>query len=636
MSNLENLKECLNQLSLQNPQLVQSILKHINKGTLEEFALKTTERGEFNLFFNKKHRPFYLHDPSGAAVEANAWFMNLNPRRQVLYQFGVGLGYTFVYLKKWLEAEKNHHLVFLEAHLPVFFHLFQTEIGRKIVEHPRVHLYHFSNRKNLDSLVEYLATYFSLLRPSYSALPSYERAYPNLSAYMADKLPERQEMISTRLIESRSASRQAFTNFIQKFPNLSGNYNGSKMTDLFRNIPCIICGAGPSLKKNIDLLKGLKDKALILAGSSAVPALSHAGITPHFGNFFDPYPRVHQRFMNTTAFEMPTFHCARTYYETSRWIHGPKLYTKGSDDIPFVDWIENELGFCGGLVREYISVTAYNTSIALRLGCNPIIYVGVDLAFTENNQYMEGAHNQTSYKMQDKEKVEDGLEYNEETWSKDIEGNPIRTRFGWEVESRFLGDIVAPFRAQREIINATEGGIGIVNVPNLTLKEVSDRFLLQSYPLDELIHLNLSTLRVQDPKILKKCMGLFREFKESFDRVEKLYQGVIKDVKNLRAQNLRQELEEIDESFLFEAETQISEEIAYQYYLIHHHQAVDIENIKTKTLYKELSSDAPKTLHHEIKLSRIFNRFSSYLGHSKVYKQILSDYLKERVSEPWE
>lgn len=636
MTNLENLKECLSQLSIQNPQLVQSILKNTDKETLQDFVLKTTDRGEFNLFFNKKHRPFYLHDPKGAGLEAEGWFKNLDPRRQVLYQFGVGLGYTFVYLKKWLESERTHHLVFLEPHLPVFFHLFQTEIGRKIVAHPRVHLYHFSNRKDLDPLIEYLATYFSLLHPSYSPLPSYEKAYPNLSAYLAEKLPERQKMISTRLIETRSSSKQVFTNFIEKFPNLSGQYNGSKMNNLFKNIPCIIIGAGPSLKKNIGILKGLKNKALILAGSSAVPALSHAGITPHFGNFFDPYPRVHQRFMKTTAFEMPTFHCARTYYETSRWIHGPKLYTKGSDDLPFVDWIENELGFQGGVIREYISVTAYNTSIALNLGCDPIIYAGVDLAFTENEQYIEGAHHQTSYKLEENKPFEEGFEHNEETWSKDIFGNPIRTRFSWEVESRFLGDIVAPFRSHRQIFNATEGGIGIVNVPNFSLKEISDRSLIHSYPLDELIHLHLSPLAVQDSKISKKCLDLFREFKGSFDRVEKLYKRVIREVKNLQALNLKEEIEEFDERFLFDAETQISEEIAYQYYLIHHHQVVDIEQLKTKTLYKELSPDAPKPLKHQIKLSRILNRFSGYLGHSKVYKAILSNYLKERASEPWE
>lgn len=635
MSNFEHLKESLDHLSRKNPLLVQNILKLNENGSYKEFVFENTKRGEFNLLYNKKLNPFLLHDPEGATKEASECFKSLDPRREVLYQFGVGLGYSFVFLKKWLEMGVNHHLVFLEPHLGVLFHLFQTEIGKKIAAHPRVHLFSFTRRNNLNYLIEYLSAFFSLLRGSYTALPSYAKAYPNLSSYIGNKLPHAQEMVSTRLIEATTAADQVFTNYLNKFPYLNGNINGSTFPGLFKKIPCIICGAGPSLKKSIPLLKKLKSKAIILAGSSAVPALIHAGITPHFGNFFDPYPRVHERFMKTTAFEMPTFHCARTFHETSRWIHGPKIYTKGSDDIPFVDWIENELGFKGTLIKEFISVTTYNTAIAVWMECSPIIYVGVDLAYTDNKHYSEGVQKDVDFNEKE-ESNEEGYEFDEKVLTKDIYGNPLTTSFSWKAESRFIGDIVEPFKGDTQFYNATEGGLGIKNMANISLEEVARKSLVHSYPIEEMIHAKMLPSKVKDPKIEKKCLTLFKELNKSFSRLTKIYKGVETETKELLEKNREGLLGHLNDDYVAHAEGLIAEEIAYQYYLIHHHQVIDVENLKSHGLFQELSLDAPVTLINEVKLARILTRFSRYLEKCKQYKTYLSKHIKKTLSDPWD
>lgn len=635
MSNLDNLKESLIYLSKQNPQLVKNLIKLQDNRAYERFDLCNTKKGELNLYLKKKNRPFYFHDVEGAVHEASEMCRSLEPNKELLFFFGTGLGYSFLFLKKWLANHPGNQLVFLEPHLGVLFHLFQTEIGKKMAEHPQVYFYTFEKRSDLNHLIDYLATYFSFLAPSFGSLPSYRFAYPHLTKYLKEQLISVQTLLTTRLIESKTSSSQAFINYLMKFPHLSGNYNASQFKELFKGVPCIICGAGPSLKKNLHVLKTLGQKALILAGSSAIPALTNGGLTPHLGNFFDPYIRVHERFMNNDAFEMPTFHCARTYYETSRWIHGPKLYTKGSDDTPFVDWIENELGFSGELVKEYISVTAYNTSIAILMGCDPIIYVGVDLAYTNNEAYMSGIEKEVAHSLEEPSQ-EKGFEFNKDLYSTDIFGEPILTRYAWQVESGFIGDIARPFIPSRSFINATEGGIGMTGIPNKPLQEIADQMLLHSYPIEEWIHSAITPFKIENNKIEKRCFSLFKEFKQSLKRVQKIYRSVLKEAKGLQKKNKEGILTELDETYLVEAEQAISREIAYQYYLTHHHQVIDIEHLKTHSAFHLISDEAPQALINEINLGRVINRYERYLQSSRIYQQFLDTALMKTKKDPWE
>src|SRR5690606_38649969 len=47
-----------------------------------------------------------------------------------------------------------------------------------------------------------------------------------------------------------------------------------------RNIPAIIVGSGPSLTKEIEKVKVMKDRAIIIAAGSSIQALQHSGLDP--------------------------------------------------------------------------------------------------------------------------------------------------------------------------------------------------------------------------------------------------------------------------------------------------------------------------------------------------------------------
>lgn len=636
MSRLENLKENLNQLAHSNVTLARQLVKFDKKALSSSFEFCDTERKELNLFYKKGSKSYNFHDSSGAVNECSAWLSQIKPQCQVLYVFGTGLGYSFFRIRKWLEMHPTLQVVYIEPLLPVLFHLFQTEIGKKIVAHPRIHLFRFKNKPDLDRLLDHLCAEFSLYKAMVISSPIYIKKHPRIANYIEQHLPQRHDDLSTVLNEGSHSRNNFFRNFTRLAPNLNSRCNGSSLTNVFKDIPCIIVGAGPSLQKNLDVLKTLGSKAIILAGSSAISGLTQQGITPHMGNYFDPYLRLRDRFLTNTAFELPIVHCARTFSEVTRWIHGPPIYLKGSVATPVVSWVEESQGFSGIQNEELISVTTSNTFLAQLMGCNPIIYVGLDLAYTDNKNYMQGVSKGLDQKEEiDLEEEESSeFEFNKDEMATDIKGNPVKTRKGWLLESQIIS--MAALRTPHlKFINATEGGIGFMGISNLPLKEVKDWFLKKNYPIEEMIHSTLLPTKVENKKNPATALSQLKELNQSLIRCSKYYKATLKELRALFKENKTGNLKELKTDFLIDNMVKIGHEIGYQYLLKRFHQLTDISKLKNKYINKNLSIDPPITLSNEIALVDMIGRFIEYKDTCDELRITLKHTLKEAKTDPW-
>lgn len=164
MSRLSNLKESLTQLTHTHPQLARDLLNVDKERVKRHFEFCNTEKNELNLIYKKGTQTITFHAPSGAIQECSSWLAPIEPKCQVLYVFGVGLGYSFLTFRRWLAEDPNLHIVYIEPLLEVLFHLFQTDLGKKIVFHPRVHIYHFKKKKHLKQLMDHLSCEFSFYK----------------------------------------------------------------------------------------------------------------------------------------------------------------------------------------------------------------------------------------------------------------------------------------------------------------------------------------------------------------------------------------------------------------------------------------------------------------------------------------
>jgi len=205
---------------------------------------------------------------------------------------------------------------------------------------------------------------------------------------------------------------------------------GMKLAGAFQKVPAIIVGAGPSLAKNGHFLAALRDRALILAGGAALNGIQ---AEPHFAASIDkeaPY----REFKRHPFFETPFCFQSRMNPENLSLVHGEALL--------FPDSHFRFLGegdpFEGGW-----TVGTFLTAIATLMGCDPIVFVGMDFCYEGERKYARG--------------VGSGDPCLVETQTQD--GRQVRTQNDWLMARDWMEEW-ARTHSGHTFINATEGGLG--------------------------------------------------------------------------------------------------------------------------------------------------------------------------------
>ena len=440
--------------------------------------------GEANLTEDVAGHTLFFHregDPAGEALE---WCKTLDLRNtHVLFVYGIGMGHAYDVWESWLRENQKHSLVFIENDPDVLKHFFTTERASRMLQDSQVWLFLLGDFRREFAKFDAMTSLFVGEPFKVSALHYY-------LINRSERLMELNTIISftmnmKRVIHSEYNAMGVgfFVNFYRNLLSLPKASIAHAMYGRFEGVPAIICGAGPSLQKQLDTLKSMKDRALIFAGGTAMNVLNYAGIEPHFGVGIDPNSEQVMRLMANTAFQTPYFYRNRMNFSALHFVHGDRILVNGSSSYPIAGWVEEQLGIAGPTIDEGHNVINFSLAIAHALGCNPIITVGVDLAYTHEESYAPLADRHPISFGKHEHRTKDSSE--ELLVRKDIYGEPVYTLWKWLMESvwysRFLLD-----HAELNLINATEGGLGFPGVPNIPLAEIEQ--LDCCYDFEALIH----------------------------------------------------------------------------------------------------------------------------------------------------
>lgn len=553
-------------------QVDNLLMYQLLKNQLLHLDFCSTQAKELNLKCVKDGQSYYYHSPLSARQEAEDWFKTLDLHvATVIFVYGVGLGYYYEAAKNWLKQHPQHTLIFLEDHLDVIYRLCETELGYQLLKDPQVRLVYFRNRQEDLLLFNELSwTYFespfivSFLK-FYEKMRSAECA--ELAAFLLFDMKRKQAFVKEYLTFSLPFYRNFYANLLQ----LPFSYEGNALFNQFPQIPAIICGAGPSLNKNIDQLAALKDQTLLFAGGSALNALLHKEIVPHFGVALDPNQSQYARVAVTQSHAFPFFYRQRVYHEALEAIKGPRLYLSGAGGHQVAKWFEEQLGIEGESLDEGHNVVNLSIQIAKALGCHPIILVGVDLAFTNERYYADSV-------MENLQLTEADLPQTEHEDFKsivreDIEGKPVRTLWQWVFESEWISEF-ARNHPEVKVINATEGGIGFKEISNLTLQEASEQFLKQPQKalipyIDQLITQH-SFAHLSQERIIE----LIHQLQDSLKTCEILFSRLLEALEELST-DIKKNVDfptDLQTTEILILESDLETEIAYQYILETFHQ----------------------------------------------------------------
>lgn len=242
-----------------------------------------------------------------------------------------------------------------------------------------------------------------------------------------------------------------------------------ELKDVFKDRPGIVVATGPSLNKNIHLLKGLENKAVFCAADASLRVMKKHGLKPHLVTSLErvlPTSKLFEGLTEEDVKDVFLSACPVIRPETYANFPGERIIVYRN--FATFKWLEIDKGILD------IGPSAANMAFKVLeyLGCNPIILMGQDLAFGENE--MTHANGATFGEKEE--------QYHTRRQILEVEGNyvpKIKTTDVWYKFLKFYEKDVHEFKG--EVINATEGGAKIPGTKVMYFKDVIAKYLKNEF-----------------------------------------------------------------------------------------------------------------------------------------------------------
>lgn len=439
----------------------------------------------------------------------------------VVYLIGIDPLSAQTLFTSWLQKKKTRVLFLLDDRLEAFRTLLHTPFAEQLLSNSQVRWVWVRDEweKVLDECVQ---------------------AVPSLSIEVLGSLKKKFRLKLMRKVAVTDAQDKEILYAHRLLDNVWTNitrwpisFPANALRGQFANIPAIICGAGPSLNKSIEYLSELEDRALIMAGGSAIAALSNQGIVPHLGLVLDPNPEEYDRLRLTSAFEMPMIYGTRVQKDVFNASNGPLGYlrscTGGSCEAFFEKKAGIEMDPIGpDMGEEAFSVTTLAIAFAVAMGCNPIVLTGVDLAYTGMERYAFGV--MPSSRVQAKALKQEKRAPDRLLRRKNCLGKWVYTQVRWVMESKVIS-AYAKQHSHIQWINVSKEALGFEGMSNRSFEEVVSQYLTRSFDLRAMVHQQIALsgkLQVAlDPHqtevmaSLERLMEMAKQFLEELSRVQR-------------------------------------------------------------------------------------------------------------------
>jgi hypothetical protein len=160
------------------------------------------------------------------------------------------------------------------------------------------------------------------------------------------------------------------------------------LTDIFQGRPAIVVAAGPSLDRNVHDLAPVLDRAVVIACDTAARPLINLGVEPDFIVATDG-SRANAAHLSSLP-SSRSWLVAEGGLHPSAFVHsdGRTFFFRVANHEPW-PWLRG-VGLDCGVLGTWGSVATSAFSLALSLGCSPIVFAGADFAFTDGRPYCRG------------------------------------------------------------------------------------------------------------------------------------------------------------------------------------------------------------------------------------------------------
>ncbi|EAI6429076.1 motility associated factor glycosyltransferase family protein, partial [Campylobacter jejuni] len=323
----------------------------------------------------------------------------------------------------------------------------------------------------------------------------------------ADKIiHENINLVIRNLDPDSKISLSCYENFYKNIPLMLKNIPFKRIIDERKGLfeSCIVVCAGPSLQKQIPLLKKYQENFVIFCVDGAYPLLVKHDITPDYvlNLDFEEYPLEFFKEVNPenkTLFIL----AASTHPSVVDYLYKKQipLSVTLSDNLPYQNLHINDFGYLE--FGTHVGHACYTLAIALKF--KNIILIGQDLSFDkQGNSHFDsfdlGSDIDTTLNIPTLKTVAyGGL-------------GEVLTHLAWDDYRKKLEDLFAR-NSQVNFLNATEGGARIEFTKEINFELCCKKFKNLNNKLNKSLPKTLTANR--SIKILNKILETFKEEKQN-------------------------------------------------------------------------------------------------------------------------
>lgn len=443
--------------------LYSKIIDNEDKST----RIEKVARGKKNIIKYIEGNEYRVHSSFNADFQGEILGRQIDfDSCDVVVIFGMGLGYE---IKQIIRTVPNKTYIIIEPDTAICKRMLENiDFDEFLVFGTNVRFTLTDDIDEIEKELRRLLQKNNTAKVQFTVLPFYANRYMELVNQSFDSIRKIIKEIRVNTATSLATDRQWLLNYIVNTKNLKNTIPITEIYNKFKNIPAIIVGAGPSVESNLEHLKKVYGRALVIGAGNGIRVLEKNNIKADIVGAMDGNAVSEKIYFDLKLNnDVVLFYSSQVFPTIPNMIGKRKILMNQVEMDKYIYkklWkIENKDIFFGPSITN---VLAYNLA---QIGCNPIIFLGQDLCGQPEKVYSSGTIYDEDSKLNPKLPIEIRNKKNELCYT-----NESYLTMKYSMES-----IIKAFKGI-EFLNGTDKGLHISGSRDIDFNEYVDNTLLLS------------------------------------------------------------------------------------------------------------------------------------------------------------
>ncbi|MGG2109418.1 6-hydroxymethylpterin diphosphokinase MptE-like protein [Lysinibacillus pakistanensis] len=533
-----------------------------------------SKNGEETLKIND----YFVHSKYNPNKEAEQLIQRQYSPHHTNIIFGYGCGYVVDALLKRRSFEET---------IIVIDPLFDNQMLRPKHQAPNLFMFDSTVIPVLELYINKIATNtrvtFKIICTS-----NYEKLFPNQYKELLKKIVDIQYKNRTNDYTILRYAKDWQRNFIENLQNLNLDCTIEGLSKKY-NCPVVVASGGPSLTKQIPLIKKYRKYMILISAGSTTNSLVSNGIEPDYVVTIDGgEPNYHhfKKLLLKNAeiiYSMQSHYMVRKSFEKKGFVIGTNGFKK------LAKYLETEVGLKFPVLEYGGSVAHSAFNVAHYITAGPVALIGQDLAYTDNLTHATSNKNSRDIDeafIKEHEAFQIEGYYGELVWT-----NPVFQSMKLDFEA-----LISVKKPDVPFYNCTEGGVKIKGFEQMSFEDFLKQFV-SKVEESKVIKVNDSNLNLDINNNLKHILNNLKELKIILNKglviIEKIELSKQIDQKALKKlDNMEKSINKLLDKIPMEPMTNsITIDILNHYLPIENETTVETYkrvNRQTKALYTQL------------------------------------------------